>query len=123
MPERAVPGGDPDRSEPIEVTDFVELAGAMPDEVGFECSSTVAGVSGALRVTPDSLVLRSAAIGASTQVGTHDIRSWRATPAGATFSLAVETGARHTVVLLSQFQAATVQAMTRAAGPAASLSA
>ncbi|WP_146077035.1 hypothetical protein [Rathayibacter rathayi] len=116
-----MPEGDLDRAEPMEVTDFVELAGAVPDDAGFECSSTIAGVGGALCVTPDSLVLRSAATGASTRVGTHTIRSWRATPAGATFSLAVEAGARHTVVLLSQFQAATVQAMTRAAGPATRL--
>ncbi|PPG12700.1 hypothetical protein C5C41_14220 [Rathayibacter sp. AY1E9] len=112
-----------DDDEPMEVTDFVELAGAVRDDAGFECSSTVDGVTGALCVLPDSLVLRSAGTGDSTRVGTRDIRSWRATPAGATFSLAVEAGARHTVVLLTQFQAATVQAMTRAAGPATGLSA
>ena len=67
--------------------------------------------------------VNNAGTGDSTRVGTRDIRSWRATSAGATFSLAVEAGARHTVVLLTQFQAATVQAMTRAAGPATGLSA
>ncbi|KZX21827.1 hypothetical protein [Rathayibacter tanaceti] len=112
-----LPSAPPGATGATDVVDFVQLAGSV-DGAGFECSSTVGGVSGGLCLTEDALVLRGG--GASTRVGTRDIRSWQATPTGATFSLAVEARARHTVVLLAQFQAATVQAMTRAAGPASS---
>lgn len=121
-----------------EISDFVQLSGPGVWGPGlwgpglwgadFECSSTVAGVSGSLCVTPSALMLgRSDSGGASAattaRVGTDDIRSWRVTLCGATFSLAIEAKARHSVVLLAQFHAATVQAMTRAVGPAAGVSA
>lgn len=112
-----------------DASDFVQLAGPAEQNAAFECSSTIGGVSGSLCVTDTTLVLGGsdtsggAPAGITARVGTDDIRSWRVTLSGATFSLAIEAKARHTVVLLAQFHAATVQAMTRAAGPADAVSA
>jgi hypothetical protein len=119
------PHGDPRDASgaAIAVTDFVQLAGPVPEEVGFECSSTVGGVSGGLCVTDDALLLTGGGTDDTARIVSRDIRAWRTTPTGATFSLAVEDGARHTVTLLAQFQTATVQAMTRAAGPSSGLAA
>ncbi|MBF4461176.1 MULTISPECIES: hypothetical protein [unclassified Rathayibacter] len=101
--------------------DFLTLAGATEEGASFECSSTVDGVSGSLCVTDDGFLLRGPTSSARIDLG--DVRSWQATVSGATFSLAVEAGSRHTVTLLSRFHAPTVVAMTRAAGAPARLSA
>ncbi|SMH50249.1 hypothetical protein SAMN06295885_3490 [Rathayibacter oskolensis] len=104
--------------------DFLELSGSElsePEraESSFECSTTRDGVTGALCVTGSTLVLSD--VESTVRLRARDIFGWWDTPAGGTFSLAVEAGARHTVVLLSEFRGATVHAMTRAFGPGAPL--
>ncbi|NRG42503.1 hypothetical protein GTU73_02470 [Rathayibacter sp. VKM Ac-2804] len=95
--------------------DFLQLAGPAHSSAVFACSTTLRGVTGSLCVTEGVLVLGGSQ--PTVQLRAADIRSWWDTPAGGTFSLAVESGARHSVVLLSQFRGATVHAMTQAFGP------
>lgn len=95
--------------------DFLELAGPEHEGASFECSTTLDGVTGSLCVSAGTLVLSGTA--PTVRLGADDIDRWWDTPSDGTFSLAVEAGARHTIVLLSQFHGATVHAMTRAFGP------
>lgn len=95
--------------------DFLQLSGPVPEGTSFECSTTLHGVTGSLSVTEGVLVLAGSQ--PTVQLRALDIRSWWDTPTDGTFSLAVESGARHSIVLLSQFRGATVHAMTQAFGP------
>ncbi|QHC68172.1 hypothetical protein Q0F99_06870 [Rathayibacter oskolensis] len=95
--------------------DFLQLGGHDQAEAGFECSTTSGGVSGALSVVDGRLVLSQ--VGSTMSFRARDVLGWWDTSSGSTFSLAIETGARHTLVLLSEFRGATVHAMTRAFGP------
>jgi hypothetical protein len=95
--------------------DFLRLAGPAHHDADFACSTTLDGVTGSLCVTEGLLVLGGTQ--PTVRLRALDIRSWWDTSTGGTFSLAVESGARHSVVLLSQFRGATVVAMTQAFGP------
>ncbi|WP_133960963.1 hypothetical protein [Rathayibacter sp. PhB151] len=95
--------------------DFLRLAGPAHRDADFACSTTLDGVTGSLCVTEGLLVLGGTQ--PTVRLRALDIRSWWDTSTGGTFSLAVESGARHSVVLLSQFRGATVVAMTQAFGP------
>ncbi|MDY0912896.1 hypothetical protein [Rathayibacter festucae] len=95
--------------------DFLQLAGQVDRTAVFTCSTTVGGVTGSLCVTEGVLTLAGSQ--PTVQLRAADIRSWWDTPASGTFSLDVESRARHSVVLLSQFRGATVRAMTQAFGP------
>lgn len=95
--------------------DFLQLAGPDNADATFECSSTFEGVSGAICVTPDLLVLRGAT--STTTLRARDVHVWWDVPAGPTFSLMVKGSTLHRIVLLRRFQDATVHAMTRAFGP------
>lgn len=95
--------------------DFLQLAGPEHPESTFECSTTLDGVTGGVCVTRDTLLLSED--DSTVRLHSRDILGWWDTPAGATFSLAVEAEAKHSVVLLAEFHGATVHAMTRAFGP------
>ena len=95
--------------------DFLELGGDDRAEADFACSTTRGGVAGGLNISHGRLVLDQ--VGSSMSFRTRDVLGWWDTSSGTTFSLAIETGARHTLVLLSEFRGATVHAMTRAFGP------
>ncbi|QHC60270.1 hypothetical protein [Rathayibacter sp. VKM Ac-2760] len=97
--------------------DFLELAGPEHEHDGasFDCSTTLHGVTGSLCLSSGVLVLGGSE--PSVSLRARDISSWWDTPTGGTFSLAIESGARHSIVLLSQFRGATVHAMTQAFGP------
>lgn len=97
------------------VSDFLQMAGPDHEDASFECSTTLDGVTGSLCVTAGVLLLSGSA--PPVRLTADDIHSWSATPTGGTFSLAVEAKVRHTVVLLAQFQGATIHAMTRSFGP------
>ncbi|MWV58864.1 hypothetical protein [Rathayibacter sp. VKM Ac-2754] len=111
------------RSEGPWAPDFLQLGGDDHDAAGFECSTTRGGVTGGLRVSDGARVgdgrLVLSQVGSTMSFRARDVLGWWDTSSGggATFSLAVETGARHTLVLLSEFRGATVHAMTRAFGP------
>ncbi|KQQ05946.1 MULTISPECIES: hypothetical protein [unclassified Rathayibacter] len=103
------------RSGSDQAPDFLELGGYDHATPSFECSTTRGGVAGGLSVTDGRLVLTR--VGSTMSFRARDVLGWWDTSSGTTFSLAIETGARHTLVLLSEFRGATVHAMTRAFGP------
>lgn len=103
------------RDSDLWAPDFLQLAGPEHAGASFECSTTLDGVTESLCLTAAGLEIGGSR--PTVHLRARDIDSWWDTPAVGTFSLAVEAGARHSVVLLSQFHGATVHAMTRAFGP------